>query len=271
MKSLMIVAVAFLVLLVSGVARADYEYVSPRKGEGPVQIAERLKIDPVEFIRLNKKLGLFRYPERPSLVYEWQKFAIPSSEKLQQGEFIKKEECQKLVQESQIKAQQDKEIIAIPSEPESKMAKSELTEPSSEEKKENLNLLIAVLCIFFLFVALAILIYNLRDIFENKKTDIFEKKFHVLFSNKLRSYCMLKDKNLDVVLNAKNSLPELAEAAFPTVMDNVLINIENTFSFDISSFGTQKNSWRNLSQNEKELFLKEVRQLLEAYIEKIYE
>lgn len=54
-----------------------YEFASPKKGEGPVQIAERIGVSPKKFIALNLRLGNFKYPNRVSLIYMGQKFAVP--------------------------------------------------------------------------------------------------------------------------------------------------------------------------------------------------
>lgn len=67
----------FAFILLFAVSSYAYETVSPYPGEGPVQIAERLGISPEKFIKLNLQLGNFKYPKRVSLIYTWQKFAIP--------------------------------------------------------------------------------------------------------------------------------------------------------------------------------------------------
>lgn len=67
--------VALLCLIFTAGAFAAPQTVHPRRGEGPVQVAERCGVDPGVFIRLN--MDRFVNPKRVSLIYTWQEFVLP--------------------------------------------------------------------------------------------------------------------------------------------------------------------------------------------------
>lgn len=55
----------------------DFIWISPKPGKGSVQVAEKMKMLPTEFIKINLALRRYVYPGNVALIYTWQKFAIP--------------------------------------------------------------------------------------------------------------------------------------------------------------------------------------------------
>ncbi|EKE24964.1 MAG: hypothetical protein ACD_5C00342G0002 [uncultured bacterium] len=92
MRNIFSIFIFTLISVIIVASSCAYETASPFPGEGPVQIAERLGVSPGKFIKLNLRLGNFKNPKRVSLIYTWQKFAIPLKEKEVVDSFAEKED-----------------------------------------------------------------------------------------------------------------------------------------------------------------------------------
>lgn len=86
-----VLLVGFFWLIPSVAVFAAPQIVHARRGEGPVQIAERYGVDPKVFIDLNR--DRFVNPKRVSLIYTWQEFILPEAKEVQRsqsGEVLQK-------------------------------------------------------------------------------------------------------------------------------------------------------------------------------------
>lgn len=261
-----------LVLLISSpvFSEAEYIYISPLPGEGPVQMAERNHVDATEFIRLNKKLGKFVNPKKPSLVYTWQKFALPDGRSANQKKpsvkgqaeikngvnFLEKAKKTELpiLQESAIKT----DAVEI--------EKAQLLPvKSSEEGESNLFLWAALSCVASLIVCLSMFGFGMTVNIKNdelKKHSFFEK-YAIVFSDRLSCYCIIpNDDNSSSDMGVKKTLEELAREAVELSINQIKSNYLAIFTYKVNSKKKGGSPWRTLDEKEKKLFNEEVLKLI---------
>ncbi len=241
-------------------AQARQGMVSPKPGEGPVQMAERFGIDPSKFIKLNRELGIFVDPRRPSLIYTWQKFVLP-------GSITEKRYCemQGFIQKGK-EAQTNtlnREKSEMLSRSKFETLKSELEKKEKELSKMTLliGILMGLMCIFLVVV---LMIPHKR-----KSTGGFHsgKQFFVVFSKKLSSYGILPENESSTELSMKNSIDELVAVAVGLSLRQSRDDFSELFSFQMVPGRGGNNAWRNLNDNEKEAFIREYMKRMDKIID----
>ena len=288
MKKNIVVAIIFaLSLFTSQAAMAAKIFVSPRPGEGPVQIAERYGADPAVFIRLNRSLGNFVRPKRPSLVYTWQKFELPESKSLKKTELLKAKLSAGI-------------SVVIPSD---SAARKFLTVTRKTENAKNKVSLKSVrlsdrvvfsglalkqsassagffffgICIFYALILclyFAILGYGKKVVSDkivlslvpkqadaNKRRD---QKFFVGYSSKFESYVILPNDGKNTEFQFDNTISKIIEIAAGLCM-KYDENTHQLFSYELMD-STGNRLWRSLSAIEKKMFESGIKTL--ALIEK---
>lgn len=241
--------IIFIIFLFPVMADA-YVWISPKKGQGSIQMAEDSHVDPGAFIALNKKLGNYVKSNRPSLVYSWQKFAIPGTENTTTKGREKIEESIKIPVQHEEKEYfpGSNNVIAN----EEIYEKERLMNKGDVEKKENrLFAIMIVVCGIFFLTFILLYVMALKRMKRKVKTPC---KFEIFLSDKFSGYYISSaDGDYNPTYQEK-TLDEVAAKAAELARKYLVSEIDNLFSFKLNE-KESKTSWRLLNRSEKEELL----------------
>lgn len=243
--------ILFFVIVFCSRAEASYVLVSPEKGEGPVQVAERYGVDPAAFIKLNRQLGNFVKPKRPSLIYTWQKFALPiegvKHEISTQETFIDNLD--------NLKTKEDVSLKNITTHPAKVViGEKKLTRISKSKTNSNWPIIATVIMFFVgIFGLLFISLYQKKFLSMLKEKMNFRTKeqlFVVVFSDIFSSYLILPNKGHDIEIEIRKNLIELSECGARLFLKYEGSSFAGFFTYKIGK-NIGKGFWRMLTQRER--------------------
>lgn len=243
MKAIIIgLLIAMIAVLYPARLQAKMFWASPRPGEGPIQIAERYGVEPTYFIQVNRELGSFTYPKKPSLIYTWQKFLV-----VERGEdysLLKTfKNPLKMAQYSTGKKEQPKSSdIKQGVVPQLKPQKS-----LPPEKQVSYVIFFEILLLTILVCLVLVLIKGKR--YKNLSFQL--EGYIISFSTNLASYCISSYREPTKV-RLMNTLEETAAETADLSVDYIKENFERIFASIKDNGKKGKGIWRELTKSEKE-------------------
>jgi len=263
MKKAILVGFFILGLILSNSANAQQIWVSPEPGEGPVQLAERYKVSPVEFIKLNRSMGKFIDPNRVSLIYTWQSFLLPESEsgdKLSGKRSYIENSNNKPSGENIREGVSVKKPVVASKEGATTLAKylsSYHQEISQFVNNQAINIISALvflfcLCVFYILVNIALNHKSLLSTFKEKFSSQKTKKlmFFVCFSDAFSSYFIMPSDNKIAEMQIKRTLDGIAETAALLCLKYQENDVNNLIEYKPRLNKSYK-IWRVLKEHER--------------------